>query len=275
VPPPTLPSRASPAAKQLARELGVDLATIHGTGPGGAVTREDVAAAGPAEAEPDAKLRMRRAIAAAMERSNREIPHYYVAHSFEVSAAQSFLTRHNAELPIERRVIFGVLLLKAVALALREFPELNGRWENGRGVALSDINVGMAISLREGGLVIPAVHHTDQLGLEALMQSVSDLVARARSATLKSSELADGTITVTSLGDRGVDAVWGVIYPPQVALVGFGRVAQRPWVSDDQIVVRPTLTATLAADHRVSDGHRGSLFLAALERLLKDPEKLA
>jgi pyruvate dehydrogenase E2 component (dihydrolipoamide acetyltransferase) len=108
-----------------------------------------------------------------------------------------------------------------------------------------------------------------------MMARFTDLVERARRGELKSSDLTDGTITVTSLGERGVDAVWGVIYPPQVALVGFGRVALRPSVVDGQIVARPTVTATLAGDHRVSDGHRGSLFLAEIGKILDQPEKLA
>lgn len=264
------PIKATPAARKLAEELGVDLAKTRGSAADGVISREDVLATEGAEP----RQRLRRAIALAMERSNREIPHFYVAHTFDVTPAQAFLERENRARSVDERLLFGVLLVKAVALALRQFPELNGRWEDQHAVALPGIHVGMAISLRGGGVVIPAIHDADRLALDTLMRLLRDVVARARAGELRSSELSDGTITLTSLGDRGVDAVWGVIYPPQVALVGFGRVAERPWVVGSSVAVRSTLTATLAADHRVSDGHRGALFLAALEKLMAEPEQL-
>ena len=263
VTPPADTRPSSPAARRLASEVGVALEGVTGTGPGGAITRDDVLRASQPKAEPE---RMRRAIAAAMERSNREIPHYYVSHTFDVGAAKSFVERRNESRPAPERLLLGALFLKAVALALRDFPELNAGSEH--------INVGSAISLRTGGLVVGAVHDTDRLSLDELMQRFRDLVSRARRGELRSSELADGTITVTSLGERGVDSVFGVIYPPQAALVGFGRVAERPWVEGGKLVARPLVTASLAADHRVSDGHRGSLFLLRIEQLLQNPESL-
>jgi pyruvate dehydrogenase E2 component (dihydrolipoamide acetyltransferase) len=167
-----------------------------------------------------------------------------------------------------------VLLLKAVALALREVPELNAVWDGDRAVPSEAIHVGVAISLRQGGLVAPALHHADRQSLGELMSRFRDLVNRARAGGLRSSELSDPTITVTSLGEQGVETVFPIIYPPQVAIVGFGKVVQRPWVVDDQVVARPVVTATLSADHRVTDGHRGGLFLAAVDRLLQEPSKL-
>jgi pyruvate dehydrogenase E2 component (dihydrolipoamide acetyltransferase) len=128
--------------------------------------------------------------------------------------------------------------------------------------------------LRGGGLVAPALHDTDKLSLDELMARFRDLVKRARAWSLRSSELSDPTITVTSLGEEGADTVLGLVYPPQVALVGFGRVTERPWSLSGKIVSRPVITATLSADHRVVDGHRGGLFLAAMERLLQEPKKL-
>jgi pyruvate dehydrogenase E2 component (dihydrolipoamide acetyltransferase) len=122
--------------------------------------------------------------------------------------------------------------------------------------------------------VAPALHDTDRQGLDELMRAFRDVVNRARSGALKSSELSDPTITVTSLGDRGVETVFGVIYPPQVAIVGFGKVVERPWAVAGQIVPRPVVTATLSADHRVTDGHRAALFLAAVDRLLQEPGRL-
>jgi pyruvate dehydrogenase E2 component (dihydrolipoamide acetyltransferase) len=271
--------RVSPSAKQLAAELGVDLSTVEGTGPGAAITRQDIerAAAGPAvvtPTEPAKQARMRQAIAAAMARSKREIPHYYVSTTIDMGRALAWLTEENLKRPMKDRLLYGVLLLKAVALALREVPELNALWKGNQVVQSDAIHVGVAISLRQGGLVAPALHDTDKQNLGDLMKNFRDLVTRARAGGLRSSELSDPTITVTSLGEQGVESVYAVIYPPQVAIVGFGKMVERPWVVDKKIVPRSVLTATLSADHRVTDGHRGGLFLAAVDRLLQEPGRL-
>jgi pyruvate dehydrogenase E2 component (dihydrolipoamide acetyltransferase) len=262
----------------LARTLGIDVAAVHGTGPGGAITREDVeraevvgAATVPAV---DRATRMRQAIAAAMSRSKRDIPHYYLSTTIDLHAALTWVAQRNAARPVTERLLPGVLFLKAVALALCEVPELNALWLDDRAVPSQAVHLGVAIALRGGGLVAPAVHDADRKSLDELMRDLSDLVARARAGTLRSSELSDPTITVTSLGDRGAEAVFGVIYPPQVAIVGFGKVVERPWVAGGQVVPRPVATATLSADHRASDGHRGGLFLAAVDRLLQEPGQL-
>jgi pyruvate dehydrogenase E2 component (dihydrolipoamide acetyltransferase) len=269
--------RISPSARVLAEKLGVDPARIQGTGRDGAITREDIeraaAAPAPSPAE-DRSARMRQAIAAAMSRSKREIPHYYLSATIDIHRALAWLAEENKKRLVTERLLPGVLLLKAVALGLREVRELNGIWDGGRTVPSEAIHVGVAISLRKGGLIAPALHHTDRLGLDDLMAQFRDLVTRARSGALRSSELSDPTITVTCLGEQGVEAVYGVIYPPQVALVGFGKIVERPWVVGGQVVPRPVVTATLSADHRVSDGHRGGLFLAAVDRFLQEPSKL-
>jgi pyruvate dehydrogenase E2 component (dihydrolipoamide acetyltransferase) len=218
---------------------------------------------------------MRQAIAAAMARSKREIPHYYLGTTIDMGRAMAWLADENLKRPVADRLLYGVLLIKAVALALREVPELNAVWREGQAVQSPSIHVGVAISLRGGGLVAPALHDTDRQSLSELMRSFRDLVARAHAGTLRSSELSDPTITVTSLGEQGVETAFGVIYPPQVALVGFGKVVERPWAVEGQVTVRPVMTATLSADHRVTDGHRGGLFLAAVDRLLQQPEVLA
>ncbi|HEX6104611.1 MAG TPA: dihydrolipoamide acetyltransferase family protein [Gemmatimonadales bacterium] len=270
--------QVSPAARRLASERGVDLSRIQGTGPGGAITMADVEGAAGGKREEDKSedpaARMRRAIGAAMARSKREIPHYYLSTVIDLGPAVEWLAERNRGLAPAERLLLGVLQLKAVALALREFPDLNAWYEDGAAVPKPAINVGMAIALRGGGLVAPAILETDRRDLETLMRAMHDLVDRARRGALRSSELSEGTITVTSLGERGVDAVTGVIYPPQVALVGFGRVARRPWVVEDAVVPRPVVTASLAGDHRASDGHRGGLFLARVEQLLQEPGKL-
>ena len=286
--------RTSPSARRRARELGVDPNTISGTGRGGAITREDIekaasarvtapgitplpttaaSATKPAETM-DRSLRMRQAIAAAMTRSNREIPHYYLETTIDLQTALDWLAKENERRPVTERLLYSVLLLKATALALREVPELNAFWQENQLVVQPAIHVGVAIALRGGGLIAPALHDTDRKSLEELMRELRDLVARVRTGGLRSSELSDATITVTNLGEQGVEAVYGVIYPPQVALVGFGKIVERPWCVHDQIVKRPVMTATLAGDHRATDGHRGGVFLAAVERLLQEPDKL-
>ncbi len=272
--------RISPAARALARQLNVDISHATGTGPDGAITREDVermaASAKTASTQPssaaDRQAKLRETIAAAMTRSKREIPHYYLSTTIDMHAAMSWLTEENNKRTVTDRLLYGVLLIKATALALREVTELNATWDGTKVILQKDIHVGVAIALRQGGLIAPAIHNTDQLSISELMTRMRDLVNRARAGSLRSSELSEPTITVTSLGEQGVESAYGVIYPPQVAIVGFGKLVERPWVVQGQIVVRPT--ATLSADHRVSDGHRGGRFLAAIDRLLQEPAKL-
>jgi pyruvate dehydrogenase E2 component (dihydrolipoamide acetyltransferase) len=264
--------RVSPLARRLASELGVDLARVTGSGPDGAVVRQDVEAAAPSGG--DRQGRMRRAIAAAMARSKREIPHFYLVSTIDFGLASAWLAQWNAEHKPAERLLPAVLLLKATALALLEFPELNARWENELVHPAEGIHIGVATSLRGGGLVVPALHHVNRKRLPPLMLELRDVVQRARTGSLRSSDLADGTITVTSLGERSADLVLGVIYPPQTAIVGFGAVVERPWVVGGAVAPRPVVMASLAADHRASDGHRGGAFLATIDRLLQSPERL-
>jgi pyruvate dehydrogenase E2 component (dihydrolipoamide acetyltransferase) len=282
--------KISPAARQHARERGIDLDLVVGTGDGGVVTVADVEqwAAGatrtpaptqapsarverPATIEPSA---MRRAIAAAMSRSKREIPHYYLAHTIDLDPALTWLERRNAQRPIEQRLVYGVLLLKAVARAATETPSLNGYWRDGAFVGAKAVNLGVVISLRGGGLAAPALSDVAALDVDALMAALKDATERARRGRLKSSELTSATITVSSLGDIGVDSMFPIIHPPQVAIVGFGAIATRPWVVGGGLHVRRVISATLAADHRASDGHEGARLLAAVARHLAKPEAL-
>jgi pyruvate dehydrogenase E2 component (dihydrolipoamide acetyltransferase) len=277
-------AKVSPAARRRAGELAVDAAALAGSGADGAVTLADVeraAAARAATPPPPPRpargfdaAQMRLAIAAAMGKSKREIPHYYLTATIDFAAAQRWVADYNRDrLPAER-LLPAVLLLKATAKALVEVPQLNGFHEGGAFRAGPGIHVGWAVSLRGGGLVAPAIHDADRRSLPELMAALRDLVQRARAGGLRSSEMTDPTVTVTSLGDRGAESVLGVIYPPQVALVGFGRIVERPWVVDGQVVARPLVAATLAADHRASDGHIGGQLLAAIDAALQSPATL-
>ncbi|MDO8449674.1 MAG: dihydrolipoamide acetyltransferase family protein [Rhodoferax sp.] len=282
----------SPSARKRARELGIDPDSVRGTGVQGAVTLADVEAAArtppvPATgvataappttpaAVPDRQKEMRKAIAAAMSRSKREIPHYYLSEKIPMQVALTWLQQRNEGLPITERILPAVLLLKAVAIALRRTPELNGFYLDGQFQASPAVHAGVAISLRGGGLVAPAIHDVGDKPLAQLMRELADLVKRARAGSLRSSEMSDPTITVTNLGDQGAETVFGVIYPPQVALVGFGSIVVRPWVQDGEVRALPVVNATLAADHRASDGHRGALFLVELRDVLQRPQSLA
>ena len=279
---PALRTRATPAARRRAQALDLALEGLSGTGPGAMVTLADVerAAAPPAPGAPGAPGRgfdpaaMRAAIAGAMARSKREIPHYYLSEPVPLRRALDWLRARNEAVPVTQRMLLATLLVKAVARAACEVPGLNGHHVDGAFRPAGSVHVGVAIWLRGGGLIAPALHDVQDQPLERLMPALADLVQRARAGGLRSSELTDPTLTVTALGEEGAACVFGVIHPPQVALVGFGRVRERAWVESGQVVPMPVAEVSLAADHRVSDGRVGSAFLAALAAQLQQPQAL-
>ncbi len=280
--------KVSPAARKKAAELDLDLTGIQPTGPDGAISLADVerAAGGipakkavkpaaPAGKEiSDFQLGMRRAIAAAMGRSNREIPHYYLETRIDLSRAMNWLTAENQKRSVKDRLLPVVLLLKAAALALTDIPALNGYWVEDRHQPSEAVHVGFAIALRQGGLIAPAIHDANRKSLDELMSDMRDLIARTRSGRLRGSEMTDATVTLTNLGDLGVETTYGVIYPPQVALVSFGRIMDQPWVENGMIGIRPVVSATLSGDHRASDGRTGAQFLHTVNRYLQEAGKL-
>ena len=275
--------RATPMARRMAAERHVDVTTLQPLRSDGLITSADVTAsvgaptvgkAAPLPAKPDGGEAMRRAIARSMERSKREIPHYYLATPIDMARATTWLDAVNDDRPITRRILPAALLLKASALALADFPELNGHWVDGAFTASPRINLGVAVSLRGGGLVAPAIRDASDLSIEEMMTALTDLVARARAGRLRGSEMSEQTCTVTNLGDRGVESTFPVIIPPQVAIIGFGRVADATVVADGAVAVHPVVHASLAGDHRVTDGHTGGLFLLAIERRLQEPDAL-
>ncbi|HET7139122.1 MAG TPA: 2-oxo acid dehydrogenase subunit E2 [Arthrobacter sp.] len=294
--------RSSPRARRLAAEHGVDLGKVTGTGPGGAVTETDVrqAAGGAAPAAPPAapgalpqelsaeavlseprsadslqrEAKLRKAVGALMSRSKKSIPHYYLSTTLDMSAAVAWLQAVNLHRPVASRLVASALLLKATAVAAKSVPDVNGFYVDGGFRASESVHLGIAVSLRRGGIVAPAIHNADMLSLDALMERLRDLVSRARAGRLQRAEMADPTITVTNLGDLGVESVFGVIYPPQVAMVGLGRLMEQPWAHDGMLGARHVVIATLSADHRVSDGLRGARFLTRLDELLQKPEEL-
>lgn len=166
------------------------------------------------------------------------------------------------------------LLLRAVSVAARRSDAINGFWLNDCFEPAMQVNLGVAVALRDGGLLTPCIAGADELTTVEVMAELRQLVTRARTGRLHASDTTGATITVTNLGDVGIDEVSGVIFPPQVAIVGFGAIRQEPWASDGMLGVHRVVHATLAADHRASDGRVGGLFLAAIDRLLQEPDTL-
>ncbi|MBV1842913.1 dihydrolipoamide acetyltransferase family protein [Photobacterium ganghwense] len=309
---------ASPAARTQARQHDLNLASIVGSGPMGAILLRDLdtahqvvsgynveptasaqqtavpaamaTAAGPSTqsventASRDSRdnrdpAAMRAAIAAAMEKSKREIPHYYLSLDVDLTRTQQWLNEQNAGRDPEHRLLLPALLLKAIAAVLPNFPSLNGYFQNGEFKPEKAVHIGTVISLREGGLMVPAIHDVSRLSVDDTMLALRDISNRSRTGRLRSSELTDATITLTSIGERGSDSVFGVIYPPQVAILGAGRLRKTLQVRTDdkgynQIAICDTMTVTLSADHRVSDGIQGAKFLHALSQQLQKPEQL-
>lgn len=294
-------TRVSPLARRLAEANGVDLGAVSGTGAGGAIRADDIRRAttkGPAaesaiqpapesattspEADQpaatglDADQRataMRNSIAALMSRSKREIPHYYLSTTVDLQRTSEWMRERNRELPVGERLVPSAALLLAAARAAREVPELNGHWVDGAFRPAADVDLGLILSLRSGGLLVPVLPAADTLDISQVMALMRDLTRRARTGRLRGSELSQPSISVSNLGDQGVESVIGVIYPPQVALIGFGAVIPRPWAVDGLLGIRPLVTVTLAADHRATDAAIGARLLKTIDRILQTPEE--
>ena len=281
--------KASPLAKRIASEHKIDLSQIQGTGENGAITKEDVEKAiaqkqkGVVNKEASgtttedktksASNSIRAAVAAAMSKSNREIPHYYLGKTIDMTKALAWMNDANKERPVKQRLLPAALLIKAVALSLREIPELNAIWDNGLQIK-SDVNIGFVVSLRGGGIIVPAIHAANLKTVDEIMGKLNDIIPRAKTLKLRSSELSNSTITITSIGEGGADSVYGIIYPPQVAIIGFGNISEQPFAENGMLGVHPLVHVTLSADHRATDGLTGSLFLTALNTHLQNPEAL-
>ncbi len=274
---------ASPLARKNAYLSGVELSTLTGSGPYGAVLLRDlpknIEEQHPSETERTATKQqemspMRQAISDAMSRSKKEIPHYYLALDINLTKVQIWLAEQNQQREPEQRLLLPAVILCAIARQLAKFPDLNGFYQDGHFTPSEAVNIGNTISLREGGLVIPGVLNADKLSIDQTMEALRDIAERSRRGRLRSSEISQTTITVTSIGERGADSITGVIYPPQVAIIGLGRQRQAPVIKDNQIEIGDIMTVTLAADHRVSDGVTGARFLQALAKQLQHPEAL-
>jgi pyruvate dehydrogenase E2 component (dihydrolipoamide acetyltransferase) len=275
----TISIKASPLAKKMAQENHIDLSKIIGTGPDGAITKEDIDVSikqsETAETEkistPTEAIRM--AVAAAMSKSNREIPHYYLEKKIDMTKVLAWLQEANKQRTVANRLLPVVLFIKAMAKSLKEVPDLNAVWENGL-LQKTEINIGFVVSLRNGGIIVPAIPQSDTKNADEIMTALNDLIPRARALKLRSSELSSSTITLTNLGDAGADTVFGIIYPPQVAIVGLGTITEQPFAENGMLGIRSLANVTLAGDHRATDGLTGSRFLSSLDKYLQNPEAL-
>jgi pyruvate dehydrogenase E2 component (dihydrolipoamide acetyltransferase) len=281
--------KISPLARKIAVENHIEFSLLEGSGPQGAITKEDVekaiAARGeitieePAEIAVEKEKRssttatVRSAVAAAMSKSNKEIPHYYLEKKIDLTKALTWLKQANEQRSVKERMLPVVLLLKATATSLKEFPDLNAIWDNGL-QPKKDINIGFVVSMRTGGIIVPAIHQVDLKNTDEIMEALNDIIPRARALKLRSSELSESTITVTSIGEGGADAVFGIIYPPQVAIIGFGTISEQAFAENGMLGIRSVVQVTLAGDHRATDGLTGSRFLGLLNKHLQNPEVL-
>ncbi|WP_218146124.1 2-oxo acid dehydrogenase subunit E2 [Geodermatophilus ruber] len=204
----------------------------------------------------------------------RAAPQYHLSSTIDLRAATDWLRETNAGRPVSRRLALVALLLGATARAAARVPEVNGFLTDDRFRPSGAVHLGVAVALRGGGRATPTLRDAETLPLDALMQQLRDVVARARDGRLPRTATPDATLTVINLGDLGAEAYYGVITPPQVAQVGYGRLREQPWAADGMLGIRPAVTATLSADHRVSDGARGGRFLRLVGELLQHPEDL-
>jgi pyruvate dehydrogenase E2 component (dihydrolipoamide acetyltransferase) len=264
--------KASPAARRKAKEMGLELSAL---AVGGEVRLAQIEEGLKEHSTPPPGTSgMRQAIARAMSRSNAEIPHYYLNTSINMTPALHWLEEENKKRSIKERLLPAALLIRAVVLSLVSVPELNGFWKDDAPYKSDEINPGIAIALRKEGLITPALLNAGALSLEETMHSLDDLITRTRAGKLRNTEITQQTITITNLGDLGVESVYGVIYPPQVALVGLGRIVDAPWAEGDTLSVRKVMQATLAGDHRATDGRTGAKFLEKFNDLLQHPQEL-
>jgi pyruvate dehydrogenase E2 component (dihydrolipoamide acetyltransferase) len=211
---------------------------------------------------------MRQQIAALMARSWAEIPHYHVMKRLDLSRMVVELQARNNERSLADRVLPAAVLLCAGARVAARTPACNGWWRNGHFEPAPTVSLGVILSVREGGIIAPTIEGAEQLTTVEMMHRLSELVQRVRHGRLRGTDLAEASITVSNLGDRGAESMLGVIHPPQVALVGLGCVHDEVWAVDGQPVVCPTVLASLSGDHRASDGLTGSLYLTQLQSVL-------
>lgn len=289
--------RVSPVARRMARDAGVDITALSGSGPDGRILRRDIEsaiAAGTRKAPPaepaaarsaapaarpaagaiEGLSKMRQAIARRMTLSKQTQPHYYLTLDIDMTAALAFREQLNASATDEQRVSINDLVVKACAIALDRHPKFNAEFSEEGLVHHERENVCIGVAL-DDGLIAPAILDCQSKSLGRIAAESKDLVNRAREGRLKADELSDGTFTITNLGAFGVETLIGIINPPQAAILGVGSVMPQAVVRDGEVVVRQMMKVALSADHRVSDGAEGARFIKEIQALLEGPAALA
>lgn len=264
---------ASPKARRLATERGLDLTKLNGSGPSGAVITTDLPPAAPPtmrEAAPEllAVNPAWRVMAERLSASWSSVPHFYLMREVDASRLKTW----RAQAQGEQKITITDLLVKLTAAALRRHPRVNASWNDG--IALNgDINIGLAVATEEA-LLVPVIQHADQLGLQAIAARRAELVERANTGKLRLDDLQGGTFTLSNLGMYGVDAFNAIVNPPQAAILAVGRIRDQVVPVNGQPAVRPLLVLSLSCDHRVVDGARGAQFLDTLAALIEEPMRL-
>ena len=281
--------RASPLAKRIAQETGVDLSSISGSGPQGRIVKKDVEdAKGGAAPKKQARAPiavargerikpevlpisgMRKVIAQRLTEVKPGVPHFYLTVELEMDAALKLREEAKA---LETKISVNDVIVKATAIAVRRFPRINQQMDGANLVQLHNVDVGIAVAI-EDGLITPVVRDADQKGLEEIGAEVRELAEKAKKKSLKPEEYTGGSITVSNLGMYGIDEFIAVLNPPQAAILAVGAVTPKAVVRDGQIVVRNMMSVTLSGDHRVIDGAVGAEFLKELRSLLEHPLRL-
>jgi len=280
--------KASPLARSMAREAGIDLSKLQGTGEGGRIIRRDVeaylarAAAEtkiPAPTSPSAPApyqevplsQMRKTIARRLTASMHEAPHFYLTRSISMEAAASWREKLNALSPV--KISFNDLIIKAVAMALRKHPYLNAAWMGDHIRLYQEVHIGFAVAVEEG-LIVPVIRHADRKGLSEIAAETSMLAQKARERKLAPEEYTGSTFSISNLGMFGIEEFTAVINPPEAAILAVGAIQPVPVVRGDRVEVERRVRVTLSCDHRVVDGATGAAFLATLTELLEEPARL-
>lgn len=267
--------KISPLAKKKATEAGVDISKLIGTGPEGAIQLKDLEVERTVKSKVEEKpfLSIRDVIARQMTKSKKEIPHYYLKSRIQIDHLMHWIDEQNQQKAPDERLLIPAALLKAVIKVIKLNPNFNGYYIDGAFKEAKDINIGMVVSLPGGGVIVPALLQAQNLTLDQLNQGLKDLVERARTGHLKNREMTEVTVSVSNMGDLGAHEIFGIIFPPQVALIGFGKIRKDAVVEHDAIRSGFIIDVSLSADHRVTDGLAGARLLRQLEQLLNEPDK--
>lgn len=272
----------SPRARRLAQEKGVDFTLVAGTGPDGRITEKDVLDFLTTRAPKEEKKipgqiipvsPARKVIARRMVESKTTIPHFYLNVEIDMTEAVKLRGSLPEKLRKEQVPSYHDLVIKAVATALAEFPQINVRFLEDKIQVLPEINIGLAVAITEG-LIVPVVKQANRKSLIEIAKETQDLISRARENKLKREEVGNASLTITNLGMYGVDSFAAIINPPETTILALGRIAPRPWVVNGVIAVRSMMTATLSCDHRVIDGVIGGQFLQRFRTILENPHLL-